>query len=108
MIQNPFYIDDETTFGPTDNSSQSPAMLQIEEQEQENNNLQLVKDQHLAIKRLESDIVDVNQIFQDLGRMVHEQQDLVDTIENNVENSQIQLESGNQELQRAAEYQARN
>jgi t-SNARE complex subunit (syntaxin) len=83
-------------------------MLQIEEQEQENNNLQLVKDQHLAIKRLESDIVDVNQIFQDLGRMVHEQQDLVDTIENNVENSQIQLESGNQELQRAAEYQARN
>ncbi len=88
--------------------SQSPAMLQIEEEEQEKNNLQLVRDQHLAIKRLESDIVDVNQIFQDLGRMVHEQQDLVDNIENNMEGAQIQLETGNQELQRAAEYQVRN
>jgi t-SNARE complex subunit (syntaxin) len=83
-------------------------MLQIEEEEQEKNNLQLVRDQHLAIKRLESDIVDVNQIFQDLGRMVHEQQDLVDNIENNMEGAQIQLETGNQELQRAAEYQVRN
>jgi len=84
-------------------------MSQIQEEEdEERNNLELAQAQHEAIRRLESDIVDVNQIFQDLGRMIHEQQSIVDSIESNVENGQIQLEAGNLELERAAHYQARH
>ena len=45
-----------------------------------------------ALQQLEQDIGDVNQIFAELARIVHEQGDVVDSIEANVENAQIHVE----------------
>ncbi|CAG2166796.1 unnamed protein product [Oppiella nova] len=71
----------------------------------ERNRLESAQQQHEAVRRLESDILDVNKIFQDLAQMVHQQQDLVDHIEANVITAEVEVETGNRELRTAAEYQ---
>jgi t-SNARE complex subunit (syntaxin) len=60
-----------------------------------------------AIRQLESDILDVNQIFKELATMVHEQGEMVDSIEANVESAQIEVSQGASELSRAHTYQVR-
>uniref|UniRef100_A0A671S4H9 Syntaxin-7 n=1 Tax=Sinocyclocheilus anshuiensis TaxID=1608454 RepID=A0A671S4H9_9TELE len=39
--------------------------------------LQLIQERESAIRQLESDITDINEIFRDLGMMVHEQGDMI-------------------------------
>jgi len=60
-----------------------------------------------AINQLEQDIVDVNQIFSDLSRLVHEQGDMVDSIEANVEHTTISVQQGNANITQAVHYQAK-
>uniref|UniRef100_A0A0K0DAD1 t-SNARE coiled-coil homology domain-containing protein n=1 Tax=Angiostrongylus cantonensis TaxID=6313 RepID=A0A0K0DAD1_ANGCA len=47
---------------------------------------------------------DVNQIFADLARIVHDQGDVVDSIEANVEHAQIHVEQASNNLQQAVYY----
>lgn len=49
--------------------------------------------------------MDVNQIFKDLAMMIHDQGDLIDSIEANVESSEVHVERASDQLQRAAYYQ---
>uniref|UniRef100_A0A671S3H8 Syntaxin-7 n=2 Tax=Sinocyclocheilus TaxID=75365 RepID=A0A671S3H8_9TELE len=44
--------------------------------------LQLIQERESAIRQLESDITDINEIFRDLGMMVHEQGDMIDILKN--------------------------
>ncbi|XP_068609800.1 syntaxin-7 [Brachionichthys hirsutus] len=67
--------------------------------------LRMIQERESAIKQLESDIVDVNDIFKDLGMMVHEQGDIIDSIEANVENADVKVQRGTQQLSRAADHQ---
>ncbi len=48
--------------------------------------------------------MDVNTIFRDLATMVHEQGEVVDSIEANVESTQVHVEQGTQELRQAETY----
>ncbi|PIK34719.1 hypothetical protein BSL78_28457, partial [Apostichopus japonicus] len=57
------------------------------------------------LKKLESDILDVNQIFKDVASMVHEQGEMIDSIEANVESAEVHVESANTQLVKAREYQ---
>ncbi|XP_048386509.1 syntaxin-7-like [Stegostoma tigrinum] len=70
--------------------------------------LELIKERESAIRQLESDILDINEIFKDLGMMIHEQGDLVDSIEANVETAEVHVQQANQQLSRAAEYQRKS
>lgn len=74
----------------------------VQEDEQEVEQLRL---REQAIRQLESDILDVNQIFKELATMVHEQGEMVDSIEAHVESAQIQVTEGTHQLQRAHTYQ---
>lgn len=47
----------------------------------------------------------MNQIFKDLATMVHEQGELIDSIEANVETAQVNVAQGSVELQSARQYQ---
>ncbi|MBZ3882056.1 Nuclear inhibitor of protein phosphatase 1 [Sciurus carolinensis] len=67
--------------------------------------LELIKERETAIRQLEADILDVNQIFKDLAMMIHDQGDLIDSIEANVESSEVHVERATDQLQRAAYYQ---
>ncbi|CAM9576756.1 unnamed protein product [Lampetra planeri] len=67
--------------------------------------LEEIKEREVAIQMLEADIMDINQIFKDLGTMIHEQGDMIDSIEANVETAEVHVEQANQQLRRAAQYQ---
>jgi len=69
--------------------------------------VQALEERERAIRQLESDIVDVNTIFKELSTMVHEQGEIIDSIEANVESAQMRVEEGTSQLATAASYQAK-
>ncbi len=64
--------------------------------------LALLQEREERIRQLESDILDVNEIFRDLGALVHEQGETIDTIENNVEEAYNQVRDTVDVLQNCA------
>ncbi|KAJ4427068.1 hypothetical protein ANN_26867 [Periplaneta americana] len=71
-----------------DNTGQQDAQMMDEM------NLQMLEEQEQAIRQLESDISDVNQIFKELGAMVHEQGEVIDSIEASVEKTEVFVNEG--------------
>ncbi|PSN57959.1 hypothetical protein C0J52_00203 [Blattella germanica] len=84
-----------------DNSGQLDAQMQDEM------NLQMLEQQEQAIRQLESDISDVNQIFKDLGAMVHDQGEVIDSIEASVEKTEVFVGEGTNQLRQASNYQTK-
>ena len=74
---------------------------------QEEQNLEHLVERERAVNQLEADIMDVNQIFKDLAAMVHDQGEMVDSIEANVETSSIRVNEGTEQLRQAERYQVR-
>eukprot|EP00088_Acartia_fossae_P039131 TRINITY_DN4071_c1_g1_i1.p1 TRINITY_DN4071_c1_g1~~TRINITY_DN4071_c1_g1_i1.p1 ORF type:complete len:274 (+),score=56.36 TRINITY_DN4071_c1_g1_i1:90-911(+) len=81
------------------NQSRTQAMIEEEQ------NIELLEEREKAVRQLEADITDVNQIFKDLASMVHDQGELVDSIEENVETAAISITAGNEQLRQAERYQ---
>ncbi|XP_044732024.1 syntaxin-7 [Chrysoperla carnea] len=79
--------------------------MQRQKQIQEEVNLQILQQQEQSIRQLESDISDVNQIFKELGALVHEQGEIVDSIESSVERTEVFVQEGVQQLRQASTYQ---
>ncbi|GAA6103005.1 syntaxin-12 isoform X1 [Tachysurus ichikawai] len=81
---------------------------QVEEEPITEEDLELIKERETNIRQLEADIMDVNQIFKDLAVMVHDQGDIIDSIEANVESAEVHVERGTEQLQHAAYYQRKS
>jgi t-SNARE complex subunit (syntaxin) len=64
-------------------------------------NMQQLREREMALNKLENDIVDVNMIFKDLAVMVHDQGEIIDSIESNVEAVQMRVTSANTHLESA-------
>lgn len=69
--------------------------------------VEIMMEREEALRKLERDIVDVNQIFKDLGMMVHEQGDVIDSIEANVEVASASVEQGTDQLRQARDHQSK-
>ncbi|XP_043287015.1 syntaxin-12 [Venturia canescens] len=92
----------ETLIELQDNRTQK----QIQQQHlQDEQNLRMLEEQEASIRKLETDISDVNQIFKDLGAMVHDQGEVIDSIEASVERTEVFVNEGSQQLRTAATYQ---
>ncbi|XP_035223821.1 syntaxin-7-like [Stegodyphus dumicola] len=104
---NPFG-DDPPASGQNliDLASPSQSQMMTSLQMEEEVNLELLREREAAVRKLEADIVDVNHIFTDLATLVHEQGEVVDSIEANVEQAQIQVSEGTQQLAKARRHQA--
>ncbi|XP_076471010.1 syntaxin-7-like [Babylonia areolata] len=70
--------------------------------------LTLIREREERIHQLESDILDVNEIFRDLGAMISEQGEMLNDIESNVERAHGNVEQGNEQLVKAANYQKKS
>ncbi|KAG2468645.1 STX7 protein, partial [Polypterus senegalus] len=88
--------------------SKNRSEAQVQEDAITEEDLMLIKERETAIRQLESDIVNINEIFKDLGMMIHEQGETIDSIEANVENAEVHVQSANEQLARAADYQSRS
>ncbi|XP_016088934.1 syntaxin-12-like [Sinocyclocheilus grahami] len=82
--------------------------MQAEEEPFTEEDLELIKERETNIRQLESDIMDVNQIFKDLAVMIHDQGDMIDSIEASVEGAEVHVERGAEQLQQAAYYQRKS
>jgi len=93
-------------FDETETQHFKPSQSQMQIQEEEVD-VQALAERERAIRQLESDIVDVNTIFKELATMVHEQGEMIDSIEANVESSQMRVEEGTSQLATASSYQSK-
>lgn len=59
------------------------------------------------IREIERSITEVASMYQDLQQLVHEQQDSIDIIDNNIQSAKVKAESGHGELVQAEDYQRR-
>ncbi|XP_069091269.1 syntaxin-7 [Pleurodeles waltl] len=86
--------------------SQPQAQAQYEDITEDD--LRLIEERETSIRQLEADILNINEIFKDLGAMIHEQGDMIDSIEANVESADVHVQQANQQLARASEYQSKS
>ncbi|CAD5119229.1 DgyrCDS7862 [Dimorphilus gyrociliatus] len=78
---------------------------QVNIQIEQNVDLDLLKERENEIKKLESDIVGVNEIFKELGMMIHEQGTVIDSIEHHVDNTVNRVDQAREQLSKAQDYQ---
>ncbi|KAF2902600.1 hypothetical protein ILUMI_03578 [Ignelater luminosus] len=83
-----------------DSSSARQQQMQLQEEQ----DLEALQEQEQAIRQLESDINDVNQVFKELGALVHDQGEIVDSIEASVERTENYVSEGAQQLRQANTY----
>ncbi|OQV22914.1 putative Syntaxin-12 [Hypsibius exemplaris] len=100
---NPFEDGSQAGRAPPPPYMQNQTVLQVEDDV----DIQALREREEAIRRLEADIGDVNQIFKDLAVLVHEQGEIIDSIEANVEGAQVHVEQGTTQLSEARRYQTK-
>ncbi|XP_014486432.1 PREDICTED: syntaxin-7 [Dinoponera quadriceps] len=82
-----------------------PKMMQHQQQEQLN--LRMLEEQEASIRQLESNISDINQIFKDLGALVYDQGEVIDSIEASVERTEVSVNEGASQVRQASIYQTK-
>ncbi|XP_072015388.1 syntaxin-12-like isoform X2 [Amphiura filiformis] len=103
-VMNPFDNTGEALIN-IEGQNQSVDTAQVQMQEDD---LQGLKERESQLKKLESDILDVNVIFKDLATMVHEQGDMIDSIEANVDSAEVHVTEANSQLVKARDYQKKS
>jgi len=86
------------------NQNTTETVMRQQQIQEEDYNIEQLEEREKAIRQLESDIVDVNTIFKDLATMVHEQGEIVDSIEANVESTTVRVHEGTDQLRQAELY----
>lgn len=71
-------------------------------------NTKMVEEREQEVNKIVKSIVDLNEIFKDLGNMVHDQGTILDRIDYNIEQTQVQVHEGFKQLQKAERYQRKN
>lgn len=95
------------------NGGQLQSQLQVQEQQQEDTindtelqyHILLTEERNREINQVTEGIVEVNAIFKDLGQLVTQQGELLDTIEDNILQLQGNTQQALRELTKANEYQ---
>lgn len=85
--------------------NQQQQQLQQQQQQQLPNNLDDLRERDGNVRRIESDVIEVNQIFKELATMVRDQGETIDTIESSIFRANSQVQQGAQEISKAREYQ---
>ncbi|XP_069813124.1 t-SNARE domain-containing protein 1 isoform X3 [Dendropsophus ebraccatus] len=98
--------DDEKIFNGGDEQWQKQSQSQ-ELSEVTDEDLDQIRQKEEAIKQIESDMLDVNQIMKDLASIVYEQGHDIDSIEANIESASSHVESANRQLAKASQHQRR-
>lgn len=93
--------------GPFEDNFVGMGMSQQNQQQaqmQEEIDLQAMEEQERSIRELEENIVGVNEIYKKLGSLVYEQGAMVDSIEANVESTNVFVSEGTDQLKKAHTY----
>lgn len=102
-LVDPFNGPDGNQFDDDDQPQRTAMQMEMDDEV----DLAALREREQQIQQLERDIVDVNKIFKDVAMMVHDQGEVIDSIETNVEQAAIQVEHGGEELRQARVYQSK-
>lgn len=91
-----------------DNMFEKPALNQKQLLLMQEENTKMVEEREQEVNKIVKSIVDLNEIFKDLGNMVHDQGTILDRIDYNIEQTQVQVHEGFKQLQKAERYQRKN
>ncbi|XP_031846778.1 syntaxin 7 [Nomia melanderi] len=84
----------------------SRTQKQMQQQQlKEEQNLRLLEEQEASIRQIESNISDINQIFKDLGTLVYDQGEMIDSIEASVERTVVSVNEATSHVRQAGIYQ---
>ena len=81
---------------------------QQQQQARPNLNLEDLREREESVRKLESDIVEVNHIFKDLATIIHNQGETVDSIESSIFRATEEVSRGATEIARARDYADRS
>ncbi|XP_056142606.1 syntaxin-12-like [Lampris incognitus] len=101
-------VDEQLVTFAKEDDDWGQSQSQIEEPAITEEDLEIIRERETNIRQLEADIMDVNQIFKDLAIMIHDQGEIIDSIEANVESAEVHVDRGTAQLQRAAYYQKKS
>ncbi|XP_076287240.1 syntaxin 7 [Lasioglossum baleicum] len=76
-----------------------------QQQMKEEQNLRMLEEQEASIRQLENNISDINKIFQDLGTIVYDQGEAIDSIEASVERTVVSVTEATSHVRQASMYQ---
>ena len=68
----------------------------------------LVEEREREICKIQQEISEINEIFRDLAKLVHDQQGAIDVVESNIETAAMETSKGEEQLTRAARTQESN
>lgn len=100
--KNASFFDD---FSPPPSNKTSQGTMQMQSQMQEEIDLQALEEQERTIRELEDNINGVNEIYKNLGALVFEQGNVIDSIESSVEHTTVFVSEGTEQLRKASHYQ---
>jgi len=92
---------EEATQGGADVQIFQQALLQSNRQGQSQSTLRNVQQRHDAIRQIERTLVELQELFQDLDRMIVEQEPMVEQIGQKTEETETHLVAGNVEMGKA-------
>lgn len=69
---------------------------------------QMIEERKSALKEIESDVIQLNDMMKDLSYLVDEQQEFIDSIESNITHSKGNVSKGESEITRAARWQSQS
>lgn len=96
---------DDDFFSTDQRQRQQQTNQQVQISMENDVNLTQLREREAALVKLESDITDINTIFKDLAVMVHDQGEIIDSIESNVEQVNIRVHDANVNLESARKSQ---
>jgi len=68
----------------------------------------IIREREMGIKEIQKSVVEVNEIFRDLGSLVAEQGHMIDSIESNIEMAVDTTTKGTEEITKASNYQRKS
>ncbi|KAG0345747.1 hypothetical protein BG004_003178 [Podila humilis] len=104
ITKNEYQEDEGVDTEPTMDDAQRRLQLLVVDNELEYNESMIVQRED-EIREIEQGITELNEIFRDLGAMVHEQGSMLDSIESNVASVTMTTHAAAEELVVAAEHQ---
>lgn len=81
-------------------------VLQMQHSDQLESDLEVMLEAEQSWSRLQNDVNDLHGLMLELGRLVHDQQEQVDSIEDHIDHSLSDVQQANTHLARAAKYKA--
>ncbi|UJR30415.1 hypothetical protein I4U23_017950 [Adineta vaga] len=84
----------------------SPSGPQIALSMDQDTDLKALQERDSQLRQLETNIVEVNELFKDISKIVHEHGEIIDVIENNIVETETHVDTGNRQLKQAVTYQS--